>query len=222
MLLTSSTSATLPSPSTSCPCSKRAATPHTPPGEHPRGGEDFEYPTDVWLPGGFEDDHGNRPFGSLLVAGVALENRDDLGPELVPLLFGSDAGDHGASRACDRDAYLWVGTEIEVPCRVPVIAAERGNQHQSVAVNDRYREHRRACLTRPASGGDEFDEEHPEGFAEDPSLRDVEDHSVNTGAHLVERVFGCHETTSISLRVRLSVFSEAPSRTPALPLRLPR
>jgi hypothetical protein len=64
--------------------------PHTPTGEHPRGGRDrggeyFEDPTDVWLPGGFEDDHGNRPFGPLLVAGVALESRDDLGPELVPL-----------------------------------------------------------------------------------------------------------------------------------------
>src|SRR5215211_4399016 len=72
--------------------------PHTPTGEHPRGGrdcggEDFEYPTDVWLSGGFEDDYGNRPFGPLLVAGVALEDRDDLGPELGPLLFGSDAGD---------------------------------------------------------------------------------------------------------------------------------
>ena len=91
--------------------------PHTPTGEHPRGGrdrggEDFEYPTDEWLPGGFEDDHGNRPFGPLLVAGVALENRDDLGPELGPLLFGSDAGDHGASPACDRGAYLWVGPEV--------------------------------------------------------------------------------------------------------------
>jgi hypothetical protein len=91
--------------------------PHTPTGEYPRGGgdcggEDFEYPTDVWLSGGFEDDHGNRPFGPLLVAGVALEDRDDLGPELGPLLFGSDAGDHGASRARDRDAYLWVGPEV--------------------------------------------------------------------------------------------------------------
>src|SRR5215207_8427290 len=192
MLLTSSTSATLPSPSTSCPCSKRAATPHTPPGEHPRGGEDFEYPTDVWLPRGFEDDHRNRPFGPLLVAGVALENRGDLGPELGPLLFGGDAGDHGASQACNRDAYLWVGSEVEVPCRVPVIAAERGHQHQAIAVDDRDREHRRAFLTRPASGGDEFDEAHPEGSAEDPSLRDVEDRPVNTGAHLVECVLGIH------------------------------
>src|SRR5215217_9438873 len=163
--------------------------PHTPTGEHPRGGrdrggEDFEYPTDVWLPGGFEDDHGNRPFGPLLVAGVALENRDDLGPELGPLRFGSDAGDHGASQACDRDAYLWIGPEVEVPCRVPVIAAERGHQHQTVAVDDRHRENRRACLTRPATDGDEFDEGHPEGSAEDPSLRDVEDRAVNTGAHL--------------------------------------
>src|SRR5918995_1838530 len=105
---------------------------------------------------------------------------------------------------------------------MPVIAAERGHQHQTVAVDDRYREHRRACLTRPATDRDEFDERHPEGSAEDPSLRDVEDRPVNTGAHLVERVFGCHETTSISLRVWSSVFSEAPSRTPALPLRLPR
>ena len=72
----------------------------------------MEYPTDVWLPGGFEDVHRNRPFGPLLVAGVALENRDDLGPELGPLLFGSGAGDHGASSACDRDAYLWVGLEV--------------------------------------------------------------------------------------------------------------
>jgi hypothetical protein len=66
----------------------------------------------VWLPREFEDDHGNRTFGPLLVAGVALENRDDLGPELGPLLFSSDAGDHGTSRACDRDAYLWVGPEV--------------------------------------------------------------------------------------------------------------
>src|SRR5215204_3653667 len=81
------------------------------------------------------------------------------------------------------------------------MASERGHQHQSVAVDDRYREHRRACLTRPATDSDEFDEGHPESSAEDPSLRDVEDRPVNTGAHLVERVFGCHATMSISLRV---------------------
>src|SRR5918999_316831 len=80
---------------------------------------------------GFEDDYRNRPFGPLLVARVALENRDDLGPELGPLLFGSDAGDHRASRACDRGAYLWVGLEVEIPSRVPVIAPERGQQHQT-------------------------------------------------------------------------------------------
>src|SRR5215211_7481728 len=171
---------------------------------------------------GFEDDHWNQPFSPLLVASVALENRDDLGPELDLLLFGGDAGDHGTSRACDRNAYLWVGPEVEIPCRVPVIAAKRADEHQTVAVDDRDREHRRACLTRPATDGDEFDEGHPEGCAENPSLRDVEDRPVNTGAHLVERVFGCHVTMSISLRVSSSVFSGAPSRTPALPLRLPR
>src|SRR5215217_3931126 len=176
----------------------------------------------MWLPRGFEDDHRNLPVGPLLVAGVALESGDDPGPELAPLLFGGGAGDHGASRARHSGAYLWVGLEVEVPCRVPVIAAERGHKHQAVAVDDRDREHRRAFLTRPAPDGDKFDEGHPEGFAEDPSLRDVEDRLVNTGAHLVERVFGCHATTSISLRVWSSVFSEAPSRTPALPLRLPR
>jgi hypothetical protein len=64
------------------------------------------------LPGGFEDYHGNRPFGPLLVASVALVNRGDLGPELGSLLFSGYAGDHGASRACHRDAYLWVGPEV--------------------------------------------------------------------------------------------------------------
>src|SRR3712207_6217155 len=119
---------------------------------------------------GVEDDHRNLPFGPLLVAGVALEHRGDPGPELGPLLFGGDAGDHGASRACHLGAYLWVGLEVEVPCRVPVIAAEGGHQNQTVTVDDRDREHRRAFLARPASGGDEFDEGHPESFAEDPSL----------------------------------------------------
>src|SRR5829696_10344649 len=116
-----------------------------------RGGSQ-EHLADAWI-FGFEDDHRNRPFGTLLVAGVALENRGDPGPELVPLLFGGGAGDHGTSRACSRGAYLWVGLEVEVPRRVPVIAAERGHQHQAVAVRDRYREHRRALLARAASGG---------------------------------------------------------------------
>src|SRR5215216_4373157 len=49
-----------------------------------------EHPADEQLLR-FEDDHRDRSFGSLLVAGVALEHRGDLGPELVPLLVGSDA-----------------------------------------------------------------------------------------------------------------------------------
>src|SRR5215210_6457313 len=49
------------------------------------------------LPGEFEDDHRDLPFGPLLVAGVALVNRRDLGPELGSLLFSGYAGDHGAS-----------------------------------------------------------------------------------------------------------------------------
>src|SRR5215210_2706730 len=49
------------------------------------------------LPGGFEDEHRNLPFGPLLVTGVALVNRGDLGPELGSLLFSGYAGDHGAS-----------------------------------------------------------------------------------------------------------------------------
>ena len=64
------------------------------------------------LPGGIEDDHRDLSFGPLLVAGVALVNRGDLGPELGSLLFSGYAGDHGASQACDRDAYLWVGPEV--------------------------------------------------------------------------------------------------------------
>src|SRR5215213_6489192 len=83
---------------------------------------------------GFEDDYRNRPFGSLLVACVALENRGDPGPEVGPLLYGSDAGDHGASGARGRGAYLRVGLEIYIPRRVPLIAAERCHQHQPTAV----------------------------------------------------------------------------------------
>jgi hypothetical protein len=49
------------------------------------------------LPGEFEDDHRDLSFGPLLVAGVALVNRGDLGPELGSLLFSGYAGDHGAS-----------------------------------------------------------------------------------------------------------------------------
>ena len=73
------------------------------------------------------------------------------------------------------------------------------HRRRTVDVNDRDREHRCAFLTRPAADGDEFNDGHSEGFAEDPSLRDVEDRPVNTGARLVERVFGCHATMSISL-----------------------
>src|SRR5215204_7059531 len=84
-----------------------------------------------------------------------------------------------------------------MPRRVPLIAAEGGHQHQSIAVANRYREHRRALLARPSSGGDEFDERHPEGFAEDPSLRGVEDRSVDACAYLVERVLGLHARRSL-------------------------
>src|SRR5215212_790708 len=111
-----------------------------------RGGR-RKHTADVWLLG-FEDDHRNRPLGSHLVAGVALEYRGDTGPELGPLLFGGGAGDHGTSRARNRGAYLRVGSEVEVPRRVPVVAAEGGHQHQAVAVDDWYREHRRAFLAR--------------------------------------------------------------------------
>ncbi len=114
----------------------RATTPLSPAGERPHDGEDKAVKTRSTKPnrgylGGFEDFHRNLPVGPLLVAGVALENRGDPGPELGPLLFGGDAGDHGASRACNRGAYLWVGLEVKIPCRVPVIAPERGHQHQS-------------------------------------------------------------------------------------------
>ena|SRR5215211_7829922 len=150
---------------------------------------------------GFEDDHRNLPLGPLLVAGVALESSRDLWPELLPLLFGGDAGVHGASSARHRDPYLWVGLEVEVPCRVPVIASEGSDEHQSLALDDRDREHRWAFLTRSATGTDEFDEGHPEGSGEDSSLREVEDLPMDTGAHLVEGVLGFHATISISLRV---------------------
>src|ERR687897_3938876 len=86
-------------------------------GEQRESGGSQEHLADAWLLG-FEDDHRNRPFGPLLVAGVALENRGDPGPELGPLLFGGSAGVHEASRDRGRDAYLWVSLEVEVPRRV--------------------------------------------------------------------------------------------------------
>src|SRR5215210_274227 len=84
-----------------------------------RGGRQ-EHPADERLLR-FEDDHRNRSFGPLLVAGVALEHRGDPGPELTPLLFGGGAGDHEASRTRHSDSYLRVSLQVEVPGRVPVI-----------------------------------------------------------------------------------------------------
>ena len=110
---------------------------------------------------GFEDDHGNRPFRPL--GSGALENRVDLGLE-IGLLFGSDAGDHGASRACDRDAYPGLDRS-----RWPAGAGHR--RTRPPAPNCRWPcrpKHRRACLTRPATDSTSW-MRGMEGLAEDPS-----------------------------------------------------